>query len=450
MSSFPVNAFEKVKNKLKNTPNHVYVAASAWVCNFTLAGLQLVIIPILSTALGADAYAAFVIMTSLVLWFNLSDFSLGYSLQNYISEQRAKKEPYDNYIFNAIFLVLLILAGLLTFFYFMSPTLGNILLQQFDFLSATEKTKIFFTVVACFVFTGVSAVGYKIWFAEHKGYFSNSLPALGMVISFALIFLYIDKLEHDKLFWALFIYVFPGAILGTIVLLSRFVNTIKKGAKLRLDIIKPLSKRAFSFWGFVFMGAIVLQVDYIIMSQTLDPKEIITYNITFRIFNMLFIIYNAILAALWPVFAEAVVANKWRKVKVYLKKYLIQGISLMALITTVMCFLMPVFARILVPSEKIVVPVLFIVALGVYFIFRIWTDTFAMVLNSMSKLWVFWAYIPVQAVISAFCQWHFSKAIGIYGIPLGIITSFVLTASWILPFMVFKYMKRYKTNPKGA
>lgn len=444
------NFYDKVKARLVNTPNHVYVAASSWICSLVFAGLQLIIIPTLSTALGADHYAVFVIMMSLLLWFNLADFSLGYSLQNFISEQKAKQKTYDNYIFNTIFLGLIGLTILLLIIYFLAPFLGNQLLNKFGFLTNSEKSRIFLYVCSCFALTGVSAIGYKIWFAEHKGYFSNLMPAFGMIISFSVIYFFINKIEENRLLWALIVYVTPTALLGISVLLSRFTLVIKRGYKPNFDILKQIIKRAFSFWGFTFLAAITLQIDYIIMSQTLPPNDIIIYNITFRIFSLLFTIYTAILAALWPVFSESIAANKWNKVKIYLKKYLIQGISIMVGSTLVLIFLMPYIAAILVPSEKLVIPSLFIITLGIYFIFRIWTDSFAMVLNSMSKLKVFWVYIPIQAAISAYCQWTFSKAIGIYGIPLGIITSFVLTASWILPVMVFRYMKKYQAESKGT
>ncbi len=54
---------------------------------------------------------------------------------------------------------------------------------------------------------------------------------------------------------------------------------------------------------FSSLSIIVLQTDYIVMSQ-LSAADIIKYTVTMKIFGLMFFIYTAVLQALWPVCAE--------------------------------------------------------------------------------------------------------------------------------------------------
>ncbi len=55
---------------------------------------------------------------------------------------------------------------------------------------------------------------------------------------------------------------------------------------------------------FSSLSIIVLQTDYIVMSQKLSAADIIKYTVTMKIFGLMFFIYTAVLQALWPVCAE--------------------------------------------------------------------------------------------------------------------------------------------------
>ena len=195
------------------------------------------------------------------------------------------------------------------------------------------------------------------------------------------------------------------------------------------------------------MAAGVLQIDYIVMSQFLAAQDIAAYYISTKVFGLAFFVYSAILAALWPVFAESIAKHEWGLVQRYLRKYLALGLSFMFVCTISLIWLIPVAVGMLAPNENIIIPFGFILLLGFYHMIRVWTDTFAMVLLSINHMRPFWIYVPIQAILSIVLQWILVPLYGLYGVALGLIGSFIFTVSWALPMAT---LKKYKLEQRAS
>ena len=88
-------------------------------------------------------------------------------------------------------------------------------------------------------------------------------------------------------------------------------------------------------------------------------------------------------------------------------------------------------------------PAALILLLGLYQMVRVWSDTFAMVLQSMNALSHFWLWMPVQALLSIALQWLLAPAYGVYGVVFGLIVSFALTMVWVLPLALRQHHQSY-------
>src|SRR3569832_741575 len=198
--------------------------------------------------------------------------------------------------------------------------------------------------------------------------------------------------------------------------------------------MQKLMKRAFSFWVFSIMAAAVLQIDYIIISQFLKPRDIIVYTIATKVFGLAMFFYTAMTTAFWPVFTELVAKNDWKTIGTNVKRLLLFGVGFMMLFTVLMLFFMPYITTILSPNEVLVVPTLFIVLLGVYQMILIWVNGVAVVLQSMSDMRIFLVWTPIQAFGSFIFQWTLTPIYGIYGVLVGLMLSFLITAIWLLPY----------------
>src|SRR5205807_2561963 len=123
-------------------------------------------------------------------------------------------------------------------------------------------------------------------------------------------------------------------------------------------------------------------VDYIVMSQVLASNDIVTYNITSKIFGIVFFIYSAVLISLWPNCSEAIARGRWDLIRGYIRLYVGLGIALVIAATFGIAAFRDQILQVLAPNGHVVLSLSLILLFGLYFIIRVWTDMFAMVLQS--------------------------------------------------------------------
>lgn len=430
-------------------PTHLIVAASSWLSRIITVLVQLATVKVVITELGKEPFAVFALLTSLVTWYLLADFGVGSSVQNYISEARAKNHSPAEYVSAGGYLSLSFTLILIPIVLILGNLLGPVYLKGFDFLSTPQKIEYFCVTAVLFVFSSVGGCSYKILYAYQRGYLSNIFTAIANILGFLLVVKVMSSQLNDKLYWSFVVFIAPSSVISLLV----YASEIKKAVMICLVPSKKIFicvlKRALSFWCYFLLGTVVLGMDYIIISQYVDAENIAIYNVSMRIFGFIFFIYSAILLAVWPVCTESISVNNWSNVALLLKKYIIIGMLFIVVSTLLLCFYMPFISRLLSPNDIINIPMPLISILGTYFIIRVISDTFAMVLQSMSDLRVFWLYVPFQALLSVGLQSLLVPSFGLYGAVTGLIVSFLLTAVWILPLAVRRRAKLFAVSAQN-
>lgn len=279
--------------------------------------------------------------------------------------------------------------------------------------------------------TALGGVVYKIWFAQHRGYLSNLLPAVGTILGTFAVWMVRDFNPQSRLVWSILVYYLPLALLPIFALGWTAFRT--RQHRFRRDLVIPLLRRAARFWVFGMLAASVLQVDYIIMARMLSPREIVIYNVASKIFLLVFFIYNALLLALWPICSEAISRGDWNKVFDLAKRYITIGFIFVFFSGVAIALINKHIVHIIAPSLIHPIPISIIALLTIYIVVRVWTDTFAMILQSMNDLKVLWVAVPIQSLLSIGLQTLGAKLYGLPGLIVGLTSCFVLTVGWILP-----------------
>ena len=421
---------------------HVVVAASGWGSWLISVAVQVAMIRVVVQTLGAERYAAFAVLYALNGWFVLADLGLGFSLQNSISSSIARARGYGGIarrvITVAVFLLLLEFAILVI----LSSWGGNYLLRRFTFLAGSDKWVLFLTACTLMLIAGMGQVVYKMWFGEHRGYLSNILPAGSLLVGLGaarVTILYSRSLQSVVL-----AYLLPPALVGLFCLLRVWLRT-RSEAEIPRGQMQPLLRKAASFGGFAIMAALVLQVDLPMVAQFLPPKQIAAYAVISRIFACLAMIFSSVLQALWPVCTAYLALGNWAPVKRYIRFCILGGFALTAVCTLLIALKINPIIAVIAPGAMLQIPLAVILLFGGLYLLRAWTDTFAMVLQSRSQLLPFWISTPIQAALSVALQILLIPRLGLPGAVLGMAGSFLLTASWILPYFLLRSMRHEQT-----
>jgi len=431
----------------KNIPQHLKVTMISWLSRGIYILASLYSIKIATKLLGVEEFAIYAILTNIVTWLLLCDIGLGYSMQNYISEFRVKNKDFKEIIFLGLSTCFAVGTVLIIALYFTNDYLVKLLFQHIDQQKSSIiiVQKAFFYASFCGILTGVGLVSHKILYARQQGFWPNILLSVAQIITLtALLLLKNDYFKYDLLTISL-VFFLPNVLLSFVPSLYYYFNSIKHILKQDIKtsyhilLLKKIIQRGSSFFIFTVTSCLVLQIDYIVMSQTVPSEQIVTYNILFKIYNAFFLVYSTLLFALWPTIAEWYTEKKISLIYDHCKKYIVAGI--LFIITVSVAFMwQKEFVLSMISDIKLTISGTLVLLFTIYFCLRVWTDTFAIILQSTSKVKSLWIFTPIQAVISFCLQIYLSKKFGINGILMALIISFLLTVVWGLPYQVKKIL----------
>ncbi|MCL2485225.1 MAG: MATE family efflux transporter [Endomicrobia bacterium] len=428
---------QKFKDFLKSFPRHWLVAASAWTSKIIVSLVQIISIRELLLYLGEERYAIYIIAYSLIGWFGLTQFNVGASLQNFISESRARNENYDKYLLASLQIVSLLFIVFLILILFISTPLQSIIFRKFPTIDA--PIVLFIGIVS--LTSSLTTIIYCIYFAMHKGYIPNILPAVAAIISMITIVI-VKRYDHTaNIITALLIFTVPQLLLTAGLFFKTFKPFFSSIFKINFETIRLLFIRASKFYIVGILTIIYIQTDYIVASQTLNPEEIIKYGIFIRIFFFPIFIYESLLAASWPVRSEMFVQRNFNELKGMIKRYSYYGITLMLLSSVLIYIFSDLIINILAPGTNIKAEAPFIVSFALYAVIRTIASNYSTFLNSINALRIFAFYMPITILINVTAQYFFSKIYGAQGIVIGLILSVFLTSLWILPLKTYKVLK---------
>lgn len=422
-------------------PGFLIVAASTWLSRLLTTAISLISIRILLDTLGVEHYAAYAVLMGIIGWFMLADIGVSQSLQNYISEARVAQQGYAEYVLAAVAIMFTVIVLGIIAVVVLGEWPAMRLLSQFEFLTDKEKHFSFVAVAALAMLTAGGTLVYRIWYAEHKGYLANMATALGAVAALGGIYFISQSNVENKLLWCLVAANAPVAVIPASALLMRAWLTVGGGGWRIKEPAKKILKRGGHFWLFNVVAAAVLQMDYIVLSQFAPAEQIVIYSIGTKLFAVAGFMFGAVLQAFWPVCAEATIQGDWGRIKSFTKKYLLWGGVFIVMFTACILIFSDAIAAVFSSRGLVTIPAELVVSLGVLYLIRVWTDVFAVILQSMNDMKTLLAWAAVQAAIGLGLQILLVPKYGIYGTVAALGLSWLLTVSWVLPKRVWYHQR---------
>ncbi len=433
----------------KKIPPHLWVAASGWVSRIIVIIGQLVSIPFFYHRLGMTGFAIFTVITAgFIPWCAMMDFGIGSTLQNAISEARAKNED-PAYLLSKIFPIIIALILIVSVFYlllggflnsWLFSHLGNEIPSFYFSLAIAIYSSYYILLIANKIFFGYQKGGWG-YFYQNIGY-GSLLLMMGIIHFFGL---------NVNLIEAIYCWIIPLFISGFIGFIHAFYQAKVTHLEWKIDIsfAKKTMPKAFQFWLYTLSWNGITAIDYFVIVKMLSAHEVVTYNIVNRIFIMMSYGYSAaVLNALWPVLAEKYIQNTASTLKAAqkeLRNSLIGGIIYIIVMTIALILMRGIIVKVFRVQDAIELPVTLLLVFGLYGLIRVWTDTYAMVLQARNTLKIFLIQTPLQAAIAIGLMLWLSHY-GLFGIVFALILSFVIIPLWILPLTHYRTLHIHKSG----
>ena len=415
--------------------SHHRVAIASWIQRGVTIFGQILCIRFLTQGLGLDNYSAFALLTSLIGWCALCDFGLAGSLQNYISECRGKGQSYDRYLFAAWALAVVVWVICFFLILIVRHPLSHSIMSPFSAFVPPDRQVLYCsTALLLGVSWSISIISFRVWTAEHRGYIPAIIQTAAALVSMLLVWLVNHQATGEKFLLSLWAYFGPMTLLAFVGYLSQAGRAFAGKSTASIQSLEEILARGGKMWIITVLTIISTQTDLFVVSRVMtDPKQIVIYNFSQKIFNVAYIAYNSLLLAGIPVISEMIHRAQNREVRRFLRLNILVGMTGIILFAILSPFFLPSVIHFLSPREAIAIPFWLTILFAAAIACRIWVDSFCATLMSANRFRFFIYWLPVYSIIGLAAQFYLGRRFGLFGVLSGSLLGMLATLAWSAP-----------------
>jgi O-antigen/teichoic acid export membrane protein len=270
----------------------------------------LVIVPLTINYVNPTKYGLWLTLTSIIFWFYFFDMGLGNGLRNKLTESLAKgdKELSRSYLSTAYAL----LAGVFGTVWLIFVIINNFL-NWSGLLNAppelnSELTWVAFIIISYFCLQFILKTVNTVLTADQKPARAAFIDMLGQVMALVAIYFLTRFTKGSLINLGLGIGV-PSVVVLTIASVwyyRRTYRSINPGIRwLNMKCARSMMGLSIKFFFLQIASFVVFGVNNIIITHIYDPGEVTVYNVAYKYFNMVIVVFLIIITPYWSAFTDA-------------------------------------------------------------------------------------------------------------------------------------------------
>ncbi len=265
--------------------------------------------------LGKENYGIWIVLSGIIVWSNIFDLGFSNGLRNRLAEARAEgNSNIEKYYVSTTYAFLLIMALILTIFFV--PLFFYLDWQTIINTTTVENEIIRYIVLIIFILFILQFILKPIG-SILQAYQWPSIVQLinlfGSILALLGIFYLLSLAQPISL--SLYAYIVAGTpvlalLLATIYFYKqKFSKLIPSIKYVKQKYFKNIVGLGLSFFIIQLSAVIVFQTDNMIISYLFGPAEVTNYNIVYRYFSIITIVFGVIMAPFWTAFTDAYQKN---------------------------------------------------------------------------------------------------------------------------------------------
>ncbi len=385
--------------------------------------LSFILVPLTINYIKPDIYGVWLTLSSLVGWIAMLDIGIANGLKNKLSESLAANNYSQAkiYVSTSYVIIGLIAIGLVCI-YLLFYQLVN---WQFVFNAPfIHENKLRDTV-------SIVAILFLLKFVAD---IINVVAAAFQMVAVSSFLLFLSNLGITMSVWILTKTTVANLVLLAICLslipliisfIASFIlfNTRFKSVKPSLEKVNFSSSKGILSLGWQFfilqiVVVVIFQTDNILISHFFEPKEVTNFNVAYKYYSILAVIFSIILTPYWTAFNEAYFKKEISWIKKSIQK-LVKIFLFSLLISLFMIFVSSIFFKMWV-GDEINISISLSACLCLYIAIMNWSSIFSNFLNGVGKIRLQVIFAPLVALINILLSIFFIKIIhlDITAIPL--------------------------------
>jgi len=390
-----------------------------------LKGLSMAIgfllIPITINYINPSQFGLWLTLSSIIGWLNFFDIGLANGLKNKLAESSALGQTLNSRIYVSTTYAILGIISLIALVIFLpiNPFLNwesilNVKNSK-DLNLNSLVLVVFITFCVQFVFQIINTI-LTAWHVPSK---VSLIAFLGQLFSATIIYILSKSVVVNL--------VYIVAILAGVPLLIQIIASIIL-YKFSLKSLKPsfkfvdfkYAKDLLQVGGIFFIiqiGALILvQTDNIIIIRLFGPKEVTTFNVAFKLYSIITMIFTIVITPFWSAFTDAYARNdlKWiHEVLTKMQKYWLVLVG----ITILMFFSAPFIYKLWL-KDSVELPTFLSFIMALWVIAYSFQTMYVYFLNGIGKIRLQLYLIVFTALINIPLAIVLSHKFGIAGVTL--------------------------------
>lgn len=351
--------------------------------------ISFLLIPLALNYLNPVKYGIWITLTSVISWFAFFDLGLGNGLKNKLAEALAKndRELARTYISTSYVLISIIIGMIYIVFLLFYPFINWTKILNTPSEMQTEISRLVFIVFSFFSLQFIIKLITMILQADQKSSISSGVNTFASLISLLIIFI-LTKTTHGSLLWLSVGVSVANLISPLIVTLwffyNRYRDLIPSIRYVKLKYAKDLMGIGFLFFIMQFAALIIFSTDSLIITQLYGPEEVTPYNISFKYFSIVTMVFNIVTSPFWSAYTDAYHKNDFEWIKRITHK-LSKFWFLLFFLVIVMILGSNYFYEIWVGS-KVKIPFMLSVSMGIWVLISSWITIFGNFLSGVGKI----------------------------------------------------------------
>jgi len=408
------------------------------------------LVPVTIKYLGNVEYGIWLTLASILSWLINLDFGVGNGLRNKLAEALALKDIKLARIYvstaYSVFAIGIIFA--ITVYFFIHE-----LLNWADLLNAPSgylellNTLIFYVIII-FLTQFLLKLITSIINADQRPALNGALSLVVNSVTLLVVYLLLIYAEPSLMLFGLLSSSIPVIVylLASLFLFKGHYKNISPSLNaINFKYSSSLVKLGMQFFIIQISSLIVFTTGNIIIAQLYGPKSVVTYNIAYKYFYLVPMVFNVVLAPFWSAFTEAYVKKEYDWIKNSVKKLIIIWAILSIFVIIMVIFSDFVYEQWV--GSQIKVPFMLSLTIGVFVIIANWNNIFGSFINGVGKVRFQLYYSIFAAVLNIPLSIFLAKYAGLGITGIMVATNICLIfASFIFPF---QYRSLINNKAKG-
>jgi len=288
--------------------------------------ISLVIVPLTINYINPSRYGIWLTISSIVGWFSFFDIGLSQGLRNKFAVAKAKNDDslIQTYVSTTYALLALIFAGVWIIFISANQFLNWASILNVSEEMRTEVTQLAIIVFSYFCIDFILRIITTLLTANQQPAKASLVDVLGQIFSLILVVVLVKTTEGSLIKLALALCLAPLLVLfitNIYLFKSKFKSFRPVISKINFSTSKELFNVGIIFFIIQIAAVIQYQTANIIIAQNFNTELVTSYNIVYKYFGVLNMIFAIFLSPFWSASTEAYLKNDLLWIKNGIKRY---------------------------------------------------------------------------------------------------------------------------------